>query len=66
MRLLPDGGLAIGRLTVGPAILGYGSAGTVVYDGVLDGRWVGVKDRDTVCVDQGAVHREYCTGTMVP
>ncbi|GIL90679.1 hypothetical protein Vretifemale_18451 [Volvox reticuliferus] len=32
-----------GRLIVGPGILGYGSAGTIVYEGVLDGRPVAVK-----------------------
>ncbi|EFJ40840.1 hypothetical protein VOLCADRAFT_107956 [Volvox carteri f. nagariensis] len=43
VRLRGDGSLAIGRLVVGPGILGYGSAGTVVYEGVLDGRPVAVK-----------------------
>lgn len=42
-RLQPDGSLVIGRLRVGPGILGYGSAGTVVYEGVMDGRAVAVK-----------------------
>ena len=28
---------------MGPAILGYGSSGTVVYEGCLDGRQVAVK-----------------------
>jgi serine/threonine-protein kinase/endoribonuclease IRE1 len=39
----PDGTVQIGRLKVGPGIVGYGSAGTIVYDGVLDGRPVAVK-----------------------
>ncbi|KAG2484704.1 hypothetical protein HYH03_016532 [Edaphochlamys debaryana] len=43
VRVREDGSLAIGRLVVGPGILGYGSAGTVVYEGVLDGRPVAVK-----------------------
>ncbi|GLI64471.1 hypothetical protein VaNZ11_007744 [Volvox africanus] len=43
VQLRGDGSLIIGRLIVGPGILGYGSAGTVVYEGVLDGRPVAVK-----------------------
>jgi len=35
--------LRVGRLTVGPAILGLGSCGTVVFEGSLDGRPVAVK-----------------------
>uniref|UniRef100_A0A383VZQ0 non-specific serine/threonine protein kinase n=1 Tax=Tetradesmus obliquus TaxID=3088 RepID=A0A383VZQ0_TETOB len=38
-----DGAVVIGRLRVGPGILGYGSAGTIVYEGVLDSRPVAVK-----------------------
>ncbi|GFR44013.1 hypothetical protein Agub_g5168 [Astrephomene gubernaculifera] len=43
VQVRPDGSVAIGRLLVGPGILGYGSAGTVVYEGKLDGRPVAVK-----------------------
>jgi serine/threonine-protein kinase/endoribonuclease IRE1 len=42
-RVLPGGAISIGRLRVGPGILGYGSAGTIVYEGSLDGRPVAVK-----------------------
>jgi len=42
-KLQPDGSLVLGRLRVGPGILGYGSAGTVVYEGSMDGRPVAVK-----------------------
>jgi len=38
-----DGITYVGRLCVGPGILGYGSGGTIVYEGVLDGRQVAVK-----------------------
>eukprot|EP00775_Hariotina_reticulata_P013052 gene13052-13179_t len=38
-----DGAVVIGRLRVGPGILGYGSAGTIVYEGFLDSRPVAVK-----------------------
>ena len=38
-----DGVTLVGRLRVGPGILGYGSGGTVVYEGELDGRQVAVK-----------------------
>jgi serine/threonine-protein kinase/endoribonuclease IRE1 len=38
-----DGVTYVGRLCVGPGILGYGSGGTIVYEGVLDGRQVAVK-----------------------
>jgi serine/threonine-protein kinase/endoribonuclease IRE1 len=38
-----DGAVVIGRLRVGPKAIGYGSAGTIVYEGVLDGRPVAVK-----------------------
>eukprot|EP00898_Chlorokybus_atmophyticus_P001021 jgi/Chlat1/191/Chrsp1S03110 len=40
---LPPGAIRVGRLVVGPRVLGYGSHGTVVYDGKLDGRTVAVK-----------------------
>ena len=35
--------LKVGRLIVKPTVLGYGSCGTVVFDGELDGRSVAVK-----------------------
>lgn len=38
-----DGSVRIGRLRVGPGILGYGSGGTIVFEGELDGRSVAVK-----------------------
>lgn len=38
-----NGSVYIGRLKVGPGTLGYGSAGTIVYEGSLDGRPVAVK-----------------------
>ncbi len=43
-----DGGtsrsaIKVGRLIVKPTVLGYGSCGTVVFDGELDGRSVAVK-----------------------
>ena len=38
-----DGKVKVGRLEVGDEILGYGSGGTVVYSGLLDGRHVAVK-----------------------
>jgi serine/threonine-protein kinase/endoribonuclease IRE1 len=37
------GAVVIGRLRVGPSVLGYGSAGTIVYEGSLDARPVAVK-----------------------
>ncbi|KFM23556.1 Serine/threonine-protein kinase/endoribonuclease IRE1 [Auxenochlorella protothecoides] len=37
------GALAVGRMLVGPGILGLGSGGTVVFEGSLDGRPVAVK-----------------------
>ena len=37
------GPVRIGRLSVGPGILGYGSCGTIVFEGELDGRPVAVK-----------------------
>ena len=40
---LPSGALRVGRLHVGPGVLGYGSCGTVVFEGSLDGRHVAVK-----------------------
>ncbi|GAX74713.1 hypothetical protein CEUSTIGMA_g2161.t1, partial [Chlamydomonas eustigma] len=42
-KLQGDGSLLIGRLRVGPGVLGYGSAGTIVYEGIMDGRTVAVK-----------------------
>ena len=39
----PPGQLRIGRMLVGPGILGLGSGGTVVFEGELDGRPVAVK-----------------------
>lgn len=39
----PDGSLLLGRLRVGPGVIGYGSAGTVVFEGSMDGRPVAVK-----------------------
>jgi hypothetical protein len=40
----PDGRLRVGKLEVVPeAILGYGSSGTIVYEGYLNGRKVAVK-----------------------
>lgn len=38
-----DGTLHVGRLSVGPGIVGYGSSGTLVFEGSLDGRNVAVK-----------------------
>jgi serine/threonine-protein kinase/endoribonuclease IRE1 len=35
--------MKVGRLLVKPTVLGYGSCGTVVFDGELDGRSVAVK-----------------------
>jgi serine/threonine-protein kinase/endoribonuclease IRE1 len=40
---MQDGVILIGRMRVGPAVLGYGSGGTVVFSGELDGRPVAVK-----------------------
>lgn len=37
------GATRVGRLEVGPGVIGYGSCGTVVFEGVLDGRPVAVK-----------------------
>ena len=37
------GATRVGRLEIGPAVLGYGSCGTVVFEGALDGRPVAVK-----------------------
>ncbi|KAI3434469.1 hypothetical protein D9Q98_002546 [Chlorella vulgaris] len=42
-REVKDGVILIGRLRVGPGVLGYGSGGTVVFSGELDGRPVAVK-----------------------
>ncbi len=33
----------VGRLAIGPGIVGYGSSGTLVFEGSLDGRPVAVK-----------------------
>ncbi len=38
-----DGSFQVGRMEVGPGILGFGSGGTIVYEGKLDGRMVAVK-----------------------
>lgn len=38
-----DTATRVGRLLVGPGILGYGSGGTIVFEGQLDGRAVAVK-----------------------
>lgn len=37
------GAILVGRLRVGPKIIGYGSGGTVVFAGELDGRPIAVK-----------------------
>ena len=39
----PDGVTRIGKMEVGPGILGYGSGGTIVFEGRLSGRPVAVK-----------------------
>ena len=33
----------VGRMEIGPEILGYGSGGTLVFEGTLDGRPIAVK-----------------------
>ena len=33
----------MGRMEVGPEILGYGSSGTLVFEGMLHGRPIAVK-----------------------
>ena len=38
-----DGITYVGRLEIGPGIVGYGSSGTLVFEGSLDGRKVAVK-----------------------
>ena len=38
-----DGHTFIGRMCVSRKVLGYGSAGTVVFEGSLDGRPIAVK-----------------------
>lgn len=38
-----DGVAYVGRLAIGPGIVGYGSSGTLVFEGSLDGRPVAVK-----------------------
>eukprot|EP00889_Picochlorum_renovo_P003636 jgi/Picre1/30666/NNA_006027.t1 len=40
---LPNGNTKVGRLEVSKEVLGYGSGGTAVYEGILDGRKVAVK-----------------------
>jgi serine/threonine-protein kinase/endoribonuclease IRE1 len=40
---VPRGVARVGRLEVGPGVIGYGSCGTIVFEGVLDGRPVAVK-----------------------
>ena len=42
-RTLEDGSLYVGRLLVHQTVLGYGSAGTIVFEGMLDGRPIAVK-----------------------
>lgn len=42
-REMQDGVMLVGRMRVGPGVLGYGSGGTVVFSGELDGRPVAVK-----------------------
>ena len=42
-RPLASGATRVGRLEVGPGVLGYGSCGTIVFEGRLDGRAVAVK-----------------------
>ena len=43
VRPLTSGATRVGRLEVGPGVLGYGSCGTIVFEGRLDGRAVAVK-----------------------
>ena len=38
-----EGVTCVGRMEMGPEILGYGSGGTLVFEGQLDGRPVAVK-----------------------
>ena len=38
-----SGAVKVGRLLVGPKVLGYGGCGTIVFEGALDGRPVAVK-----------------------
>ena len=40
---LPNGNTKVGRLEITKSVLGYGSGGTVVFDGILDSRKVAVK-----------------------
>lgn len=40
---LSNGNTRVGRLEITKSVLGYGSGGTVVYDGILDSRKVAVK-----------------------
>ena len=43
-RVVGQGGIIkVGRLQIGPGVLGYGSGGTIVFEGMLDGREVAVK-----------------------
>ena len=43
MQSLPPGVNRVGRMEIGPEILGYGSSGTLVFEGTLDGRPIAVK-----------------------
>ena len=42
-RKTDDGNIFIGRMCVSQKVLGHGSAGTVVFEGSLDGRPIAVK-----------------------
>ena len=42
-RMLADGSLCVGRMLVTQTVLGTGSAGTIVFEGSLDGRPIAVK-----------------------
>lgn len=56
VRDLGGGRLGVGQITVGPAVLGYGSGGTIVYEGTCGGRPVAVKRVMRAYVD--LAHRE--------
>ena len=43
LRTLGDGRQYVGRMLVTQAVLGTGSAGTIVFEGSLDGRPIAVK-----------------------
>jgi hypothetical protein len=43
VQSLPPGVNRVGRMEIGPEILGYGSSGTLVFEGTLDGRPIAVK-----------------------